>query len=111
MLCQHHALLNQARFPGRVHVLRFEDIISDPEKVLGGFLRSIGFESSPTLAKPSWNGRAIDTVYPWGTIRIPTPDANRATAQELSGAEREEVRLRAGLFLKEFGYAEFLGKA
>jgi len=111
VLCQHHARLYQAQFPGRVHILRFEDILEDPEKTLGGFLTSIGLESSPTLSRPSWNGKPMDTVHPWGTIRVATPEANRATAQELSREEREEVRLRAGLFLKAFGYEDFFGKA
>jgi len=111
VLCQHHALLYKARFPGRVHVLRFEDIIRDPVGVLGGYLQSIGLESSPTLARPSWNGRPLDTVHPWGTIRIPSPEVNRATAQELSGDEQEEVRARAGLFLGALGYEDFLGRA
>jgi hypothetical protein len=110
VLCQHHARLFQARFPGRVHVLRFEDIIRDPVKTLGTFLQSIGLESSPTLARPSWNGTPLTTVHPWGTIRIPTSEANQATARELSGGEREEVRLRAGPFLEAFGYEDFFGK-
>jgi hypothetical protein len=94
-----------------VHVLRFEDILRDPVGVLGGYLQSIGLESSPTLAKPSWNSRPLDTVHPWGTIRIPSPEVNRATAQELSPDEREEVRARAGLFLGALGYEDFLGRA
>ncbi|HVR83822.1 MAG TPA: sulfotransferase, partial [Planctomycetota bacterium] len=67
--------------------------------------------SSPTLSRPSWNGKPMETVHPWGTIRVATPEANRATAEELSREEREEVRLRAGLFLKAFGYEDFFGKA
>jgi hypothetical protein len=111
VLCQHHALLYQAQFPGRVHVLRLEDILPDPEKTLGGFLKSIGMESSPTLGKPSWNGKPLDSVHPWGTIRVPTSEVNRATAQELSREEREEVRLRAGLYLDAFGYEDYFEKA
>jgi len=111
VLCQHHAKVTQALFPGRMHVLRYEDIIPHPEKTLGGLLKGIGLESSPTLARPSWNGKVMDSVYPWGTIRVPTPEVNRATAQELSPEEREEVRVRAGLFLGAWGYEDFLGKA
>jgi hypothetical protein len=47
-------------------------------------------------------------VYPWGTVRTPTPAANRATADELSDGEKEEVRLRTQPFLDAFGYSSFL---
>ena len=57
----------------------------------------------------SWNGRALDQVYPWGTIRTPTPEANLATANELDGQEKREVEVRAGRFLEPFGYDHFLG--
>jgi hypothetical protein len=109
-LCQHYARVVQALRPGRMHVLRFEDIVSSPEAVLGGWLKSIGFESSPTLARPSWNGKEMDRVHPWGTIRVPTSEVNRATAQELSPGERDEVRFRAGMFLAAHGYEDFLDR-
>jgi hypothetical protein len=92
-------------------MLRFEDIIQDPTTVLGKFLGSIGFASSSTLGAPSWNGKTLNEVYPWGTIRTPTPAANRATADELSSAEKEEVRVRVGGLLDRLGYAGFLPTA
>jgi hypothetical protein len=96
------------RAPGRVHVLRFEDIVKDPAGVLGDFCKKAGLKPSPTLAKPSWNGKPLTQVYPWGTIRTPTPEANLATAMELSEAERKEVAQRAGPWLKILGYEGFL---
>jgi hypothetical protein len=105
------ALTYSAMFPDRVHVLRFEDIVADPVRVLGGFLGRLGIGPSPTLGKPSWNGNALAEVYPWGTVRIPTPEANRATAEELTAAEVGEVRDRAGVLLERFGYTDFLGRA
>jgi len=111
VLCQHHAAMTQALFPGRMHVLRYEDVIANPEQALGGLLKAIGLESSPTLSRPSWNGRVMESVHPLGTIRTPTPEVNHATAQELSREEREEVRVRAGLHLDTWGYGDFLGKA
>lgn len=108
-ICQDHALRFQSQAPGQVHVLRFEDIIPRPEQTLGALLGKIGLESSPTLSRPSWNGKPLDSVHPWGTIRIPTPEANLATAGELSREEQQEVRQRAGLYLKALGYEDFLG--
>jgi hypothetical protein len=110
VLCQYFALLFQEREPERVHVLRFEDLIADPEKRLGDLLeKKLGLERDPSLAKPTWNGKPLATVHPWGTIRTPTAEANRATAAELSRAERDEVARRAGPYLKLLGYDGFLG--
>ena len=29
---------------------------------------------------PSWNGQKMEQVYPWGTVRTPTPEANTSAA-------------------------------
>jgi hypothetical protein len=107
-LNQQAALAFARMHPGRVHVLRFEDIVADPVGVLGGLLARLGLSRSDTLARPTWNGQALPEVYPWGTIRTPTPEANRATAEELSPAEKEEVRLRTEPLLGFFSYTSFL---
>jgi hypothetical protein len=106
-LNQQAALTFSATYPGRVHILRFEDIVADPAGVLGGFLGKLGLETSETLARPTWNGRLLEQVYPWGTVRTPTPEANLATAHELSAAEKEEVGLRTRPLLAAFGYESF----
>jgi hypothetical protein len=105
------ALAYSAMFPGRVHVLRFEDIVADPVKVLGRFLEKLRIGSSPALARPSWNGEALAEVYPWGTVRVPTTAANLAMAGELSTAEKAEIRDRAGVLIDRLGYTDFLAQA
>ncbi len=105
---QHQALLFHDLYPGRVHVVRTEDVMADPEGTLGGLLGKLGLDPAPSLAVPTFNGQPLPEVYPWGTIRKPTPQANRATAEELSPAERDEVRSRAGNFLETFDYKSFL---
>jgi hypothetical protein len=110
-LNQQAALTFSAAYPDRVHVLRFEDIVADPVRVLGGFLAKLGIGPSDALARPSWNGQEMREVYPWGTVRAPTPAANRATADELSEGEKEEVRRRTQPFLDLLGYSSFLPAA
>src|SRR5262245_36064877 len=101
---QQHALTFAERFPGRVQIVRYEDIVADPVGTLSAVLARVGAGSSSTLAVPSWNGVALEQVYPWGTIRTPTPEANAATAKELSAAETDEIRARTAPLLKAFGY-------
>src|SRR4051794_17901140 len=99
-LNQYYALLAKEQFPDRFHLVRFEDLVENPEGVLGAVCERVGVSSAPSLAEPSWNGQPMTSVYPWGTIRSATADANRATAAELTSDETEEVRRRAGPYLE-----------
>lgn len=105
---QYYALLCRDRFPGRLHVLRAEDVMENSFQALGKLCQALGVEPSETLRRISWNGGPLDEVYPWGTIRRATPEANRATARELSESETTEVRVRASQYLETFDYKSFL---
>ncbi len=107
-LNQYHALLFRDLFPGRVHVVRAEDVMRDPRATLGAVCRKIGLDDTDSLSRPSWNGKELSQVYPWGTIRTPTPEANLATARELSPEQVEEIRLRARPYLEALDYKNFL---
>jgi Sulfotransferase family len=107
-LNQHHALLFASKFPDRFHLLRAEDVMGDPLAVLGALCEKLGLDTSDSLAQPSWNGEPLQEVYPWGTIRTPTPEANHATARELSAEEQAEVTARAWQYLDALGYSNFL---
>jgi hypothetical protein len=88
--------------------VRAEDVMADARGTLGPLCERLGLEAAPTLATPTWNGEPLPEIYPWGTIRQASPAANRATAEELSGAERAEVRQRAGPYLDVFDYRSFI---
>jgi hypothetical protein len=107
-LNQYHALLYKQKFPDRVHIVRAEDVMSDPLKTLGNVCEKLGLEVADSLKIPSWNGRALEEVYPWGTIRRATPDANLATAKELSAQEQAEIRAYSWQYLDVFDYQSFL---
>jgi hypothetical protein len=108
-LNQYSALLFREKYPDRMHIVRAEDVMANPQKTLGAVCEKLGLEAADTLKTPTWNGEPLQQVYPWGTIRTPTPAANRATAEELSPAERDEVRARAWQYLETFDYKSFLG--
>jgi hypothetical protein len=107
-LNQYFALLTRERFPDRMHVVRAEDVMANPRQTLGAVCERLGLEAAETLATPTWNGTKLDEIYPWGTIRAATPEANRATAMTLSDADRAEVRARAWQYLEVFDYKSFL---
>lgn len=107
-LNQYHALLFQELYPDRLHVLRLEDILADPRSALGTLCGKLGLDPAESLATPSFNQTPLGEVYPWGTIRSATTDANKATAEELSKRERDEVRARAEAYLERLDYKSFI---
>lgn len=107
-LNQQHALRFQKAFPDRYHIVRAEDVMADSYKTLGGLLKKLGLEPNDSLRKPTWNGEELKEVYPWGTIRTPTPEANKKTAEELSKEEREFIREYTAYYQEAFGYKNFI---
>lgn len=107
-LNQYYALLFKEKYPDRLHIVRTEDVMRDPRKTLGAVCQKLGLEVTDSLNKVSWNGRELEQVYPWGTIRTPTPEANLATARELTAEQMAEIRLRAGTYLEAFDYKSFI---
>jgi hypothetical protein len=107
-LNQQHALAARRRFPERLHIVRAEDVMRDSTDTLGQMCEKLGLDVADSLAVPSWNGEPLEEIYPWGTIRSATPEANLATAQELSSEEQARVRELATDYLEPFGYEKFL---
>ena len=108
VLNQYYALLFQKKFPGRMHIVRTEDVMADPFNALGNICTRLGLEKADILKRPTWNGSELKEIYPWGTIRKASPAANKATAEELTPAEREEIRLRTWQYLDVFDYKNFI---
>lgn len=103
---QYYALYFQRRFPGRVHIVRAEDVMSDPMKTLGGICEKLGLEVTESLRRPTWNGTELEEVYPWGTLRKVTPAQNQATAEELTREERQAIREYTWQYLDVFDYGD-----
>lgn len=107
-LNQYYALLFKEKYPDRMHIVRAEDVMADSYSTLGAICAKLGLEVADSLKVPSWNGQTLEEVYPWGTIRKATPEANKATALELSQAERDEIRARTWQYLDVLGYRDFV---
>ena len=101
---QYHALLSREQHPTQVHIVRAEDVMADSSRTLGGVCRDLGLQAADSLGTMSWNGAVLPEAFPWGTIRRATPEANLATARELSAGERDDVATRAAQYLDAFDY-------
>ena len=91
-----------------MHILRIEDVLASPRAALAPLCDALGVGPDAALDTPSWNGAPLPEVYPWGTIRTPTPEANRATALELTPEERGAVGELAWRYLDAFDYRGFV---
>jgi hypothetical protein len=103
-LNQYAALVTRRRFPERMHIVRTEDVMGDPQKTLGAVCASMGLSSGDSLRTPTWNGAPLESIAPWGTIGAPTLAANQAAADSLSSDETAEIRDRASIYLDIFDY-------
>jgi hypothetical protein len=110
-LNQYYALLFQQKFPKRVHIVRAEDVMRNSRETLGKLCEELGLENAESLSQVSWNGTTLEQVYPWGTIRTPTPEVNRKTALELTPEQIEEIGLRAKPYLETFDYKNLINEA
>jgi hypothetical protein len=104
--CQYLSLIYREKYPDNYHIIRFEDIVKDKVKSLSSVLEKMGIGSSRTLAYPSWNGKRLKEVYPWGTVRIPTEEANLTTAMELEKREINEIYERTKTYIDLFDFVD-----
>jgi hypothetical protein len=106
-LCQHLALTYAERYPRNFHILRFEDLAASRETALTRLCGRLGIEYSDTCLHPSWNASQLEEVYPWGTIRVPTPEVNVATMNLLSEEEKVKVKSLSIVMQRLLGYENF----
>jgi hypothetical protein len=99
------------KYPKQFHIVRFEDIVADVKGTMSRLCARLGIAYSDTCLAPSWNGTELKEVYPWGTIRIPTPEVNVATMNELSESEKAEVTRLSIVMQRALGYEKFAATA
>lgn len=90
--CQHTALVARGQFPGKFHLLRFEDLVANPRSALEPIFRAMGLAWSDRCLTQTFNGQAMESIAPWGTIKTATTEANVATRNELSASEQATMR-------------------
>lgn len=105
-IVQHMALTYAQSYSKNFHIVRFEDLVDNPEATLGGLCDKLSLVRASETTYPSWNGAKLDVVWPWGTIRTPTEIANMATMHELSADEIADIRVTSAVMLKQFGYEQ-----
>lgn len=103
-LVQITALQYSQMYPKNFHIVRFEDLVENPKKFFSRLTTQLGINYAKSLEYPSWNGRKLEIVVPWGTVMTPTPESNIKTKNELTKKEYDKVRKRTGSINKILGY-------
>lgn len=101
-ITQLYAAKYKRKYPDHFHIIRYEDLVVDKRETLEPILNNIGLPWDEICAYPSWNGKKMDSIFPWGTIKQATTESNLATAAELSVEERVAICLECGPMLDQF---------
>lgn len=105
-LYHHILLIHQQKFPQNITIMRYEDLVADPEKTLSTICKRANLKFSDKILYPSWNGKDISQgIYPWGTVNKATTEENMATMNRLSKAEIDQIRTYSKLMLEKFDYS------
>ena len=103
----HHLAFNYERkYPHQFHIVRLESFLEDKRATLESILALIGLPWDEALSKPSFNGRELTTLPPWGTVEKPTTEYNLSQARSLSPRLCEAISKECALLIETFGYSD-----
>ena len=95
------ALTYSAMFPGRVHVLRFEDIVADPVRVLGQFLDRQWGRPVADAGQAELERQAAGGSLPLGHRPHPHAGGQPGHRRGADGRRKvDEIRARAGVLAR-----------
>ncbi len=101
------ALTYAKMYPKNFHLLKFDEIVDNPSEYFKKLSKKLGISYSKTMEYPSWNGKKLENIVPWGTVKIPTSQANIKTKNELSSKEKEEIKKRTSQISKLLEYDKY----
>jgi hypothetical protein len=112
----YHQVVQAARRAGlpNLYVVRYEDIVADPERELGGILSFLGLPYEPAVARGHGNLEGVpQREYAWKERALGRISADRVEAfrDELSGDQLEVVERLGRHALPSLGYPLVTGGA
>lgn len=104
----HSLALNYAiKYAGNFHLIKMEDFLADKRGTLEPVLAKIGLPWDEALSYPSFNGRELKTLPPWGTVERPTLEYTREIAAALPREVKDAIAKESGFLIKTFGYEDY----
>jgi hypothetical protein len=109
-VCSTQAAVYAAKYEGRFHTLKYEHLVLKPKSILDDLLSDLRLDPFTSEPRPSFNRKSLETVFPWGTIKHATEEANLATARELTKEQMEAIYMECGLAVEQWSYGPFYMK-
>jgi hypothetical protein len=104
-LYHHVVLMHKSNYPDNITIMRYEDLIADPEKALAPLCRALNIKFTDSMRYPSWNGKDITgQIYPWGTISHATTEENLKAASSLNSDEIIKIKTSSEIMMTVFDY-------
>jgi hypothetical protein len=112
-ILQLYAVNYRNKYPNNFHIITYENFIDCKELEFKFLFKSVGipypdnwkhFDSIDSDVYPSFNGKELKEMYPWGTIKEATSDANIKTAKELSKEQKNKILNECNFMIDIFGY-------
>lgn len=104
----HSLAVNYAvKYRGNFHLVRMEDFLRDKRRTLEPILTKIGLPWDEALTYPSFNGKKLETLPPWGTVEKPTFEYTVEIAKALPPEIKEAIKKEAAFIIANFGYEAF----
>lgn len=91
-------------YPRNFILIRYEDMVANKVGFFKKLSVKLGISYSDSMSYPSWNGKRLEHQYPWGTIEIPTEEANEKTIKELTSQEHDEIKKQSTIINKALRY-------
>jgi len=101
---QYKSLVYAEKYPDRYIIVRYEDVLSNKKATMEKLSDQLGISFNESMLYPSWNGKKLDNVYPWGTIDFPDENEQSTRKSELTSDEIDEIRRISKIFAAELGY-------
>lgn len=79
------------KYPERFRRVRYEKLISQRSQTLKEICRFFGIRFSSILSRPSWNGRRLDQIPPFGGIPEPSVQYEQRAQKALPG--RTQIKI------------------
>lgn len=102
------ALTYKSKYPNNFDIVYFEDLCYDSIKTMSDVAKFLEIPYFDVLSYPSFNGKKLDSIYPWGTIKIASFGENIKTARELSKDQIKKIRTECSFILPIFNYFRYI---
>jgi hypothetical protein len=103
-IIQMTALTYKQKYPNNFDTVYFENLCGDPEGTMKDVSNFLEIPYDNALTYPSFNGKKLDSIYPWGTIKQATVEENNKTADELSEYQKKKIMIECALMAQKLGY-------